>query len=56
MHDLVVTLQDIYEGITKSVNTNSMTSILVQIDDQYVKKLRKDALGNLAQSNITNEN
>lgn len=47
--------EDIYEGITKNVNTNSMSSVPVQIDDHDMKKHGKDAMGSIGQSNVANE-
>lgn len=47
--------EDIYEGITKNVNSNSISSVPVQIDDHDMKKHGKDAMGSTAQSNVANE-
>lgn len=49
------TFEDIYEGITKDVNTNSMSSVPDQIDDHDMQKHGKDATGSIAQSNVANE-
>lgn len=46
----------LYEGITNGVNTNSMSSVSVQIDDHDMKKYGKDAMWSLAQNNVSNEN
>lgn len=48
-------IEDIYEGIKKNVNTKSMSSVPVQIDDHDMKKHGKDAMGSIAQSNVAKE-